>query len=423
MRLSLFLLLLTFVCLPELAWAARSSDYCTVARRCAFITVDAASGTVIEQRDPDKRVFPASLTKLMTAYMLFEALEQGKVRLSDRVRVSAHAASMPALKLGLREGQLVTIEDALKAITIRSANDASVVVAEAISGSESAFANRMTRRARELGLNRTTFRNSSGLPDPNQITTARDMAKLAERVLSDFPKYRRYFTLTEAHIAGRTIEGHNNLLKAGEIDGGKTGYIRDSGFNLVAWTERDGRLLVGAIFGGRTAAARDAKLSSLFDTTTTRANRVSNLRQTAPTVLPRRKPETVGDIIAATDTAGVAEAASILAPSVEASRIAELDLATLAPAATPSFGNSWGIQIGAYRDEVQAQQALQAATRKLPTILGAAYPRTVPTSTTVGQLHRAQIIGLDERQAKIACVQLSRQGVQCLTLGPGGQPS
>lgn len=416
--LSFIVCLLLTAALP--AQAARASDYCNVARRCAFITVDAASGEVLDQRDIDKKVFPASLTKLMTAYMLFEAIEKGEVKLSDRVRVSARAAGMPALKLGLREGQLITLEDALKAITIRSANDASVVVAEAIEGSEEAFARRMTRRARELGMNRTTFRNSSGLPDAAQITSARDMALLAQRVLADHPDYLRYFTLTQARINGRLIEGHNRLLKEGAIDGGKTGYIRDSGYNLVAWTERNGRLIVGAIFGGRTAAARDDKLAALLGTS---AVQVARLSREGISTLPRAKPQSVSDIINSTPlTDNDVNAMGSNTGDAE-ERLREFDVATLPPASAPTFAGSWGIQIGAYRDPVQAQQALQAATRKLPALLGAAYPRTVSTSTSVGELFRAQIVGLAEGEAKSACALLSRQGLQCLTLPPLGQPS
>ena len=151
------------------------SSYCTVSQRCSYFTYDATSGTVLEQLEPDKKIHPASLTKLMTAYLLFEALEKRQLSLTDRIRVSSHASDMPALKLGLRPGDTIQVEDALEAVTVRSANDAAVMIAEAISGSEEAFARRMTLKAHEIGMNRTTFRNASGLPDDAQVTSARDM--------------------------------------------------------------------------------------------------------------------------------------------------------------------------------------------------------------------------------------------------------
>lgn len=410
--------------------AATGGPYCNVERRCAFLVVDAASGTVLTADDPDKQVYPASLTKMMTIYLLIEALESGKVRLSDRVFISSNAAIQPAMKIGFSSGDTATIEDLLEAVTVKSANDAAVAIAETLGGTESAFARRMTQKAHQLGMNRTNFANASGLPDDRQLTTARDMVTLAQHLLNDFPRYRRYFGLTSARVAGRNIEGHNHLLARGEIEGGKTGYIRDSGYNLVAWAERNGRILIGAVFGGRTYATRDAKMLEVLRSASSIANRQqlpnSDTQVAAARTggwtnpVPGRKPgdDGIGNMIDQTEVDTLTSTpplpASPLPPNV-----VEVPASALSYSA-PTFGNSWAIQVGAYRDAGQAQQALDKATRELPAVLGAAYPRTLATATNVGQLHRAQLIGLDERQAKAACAVLSRKGMQCLPMPPTG---
>ena len=414
------------------AQSATSGPYCNVSSRCAYIVMDAASGTVLTANEIDKQVYPASLTKLMTAYMLLEAIERGRFNLNDRVSVSSFAASMPALKIGFRVGQSISIEDLLEALTVKSANDAAVVIAEALAGSETAFARQMTNKAHQLGMNRTTFRNASGLPDEGQLTTARDMATLARHMLSDFPRYRRYFGLTQATVNGRTIQGHNRMLERGEILGGKTGYIRVSGYNLVAWAERDGRTLIGAVFGGRTYATRDAKMLDILRGGSRTAERQqlpdadtpSHTNWTGP--IPNRKPgDTLAAVIDAAEMDNLLTETAIAAPAAPPvtnhlpPNVREVPVNTLRYTA-PTFANSWAIQVGAYRDSGQAQQALDKATREMPTVLGAAYPRTIPTSTNVGQLYRAQIIGLDERQAKAVCIVLSRKGMQCLPMPPTG---
>lgn len=409
---------------------AASGAYCNVQKRCAYLVVDAASGTTLTSSDADKQVYPASLTKMMTVYLLLEALESHKVSLSDRVFISGNAAIQPAMKIGFSSGDTATIEDLLEAVTVKSANDAAVAIAEALGGTESAFARRMTQKAHQLGMNRTNFVNASGLPDDRQLTSARDMVTLAQHLLNDFPRYRRYFSLTSARVAGRNIEGHNHLLARGEIEGGKTGYIRDSGYNLVAWAERNGRILIGAVFGGRTYATRDAKMLEILRSGSSIANRQQLPNSDTQAALPRtgswtnpvpgRKPgdDGIGDMI---DQTEVDTLTSTPAPAAGAlpANVVEVPASSVSYTA-PTFSNSWAIQVGAYRDAGQAQQALDKATRELPAVLGAAYPRTLVTPTNVGQLHRAQLIGLDARQAKIACDVLSRKGMQCLPMPPTG---
>lgn len=410
------------------------SGYCAVAERCATFMIDAESGTALTSSEADKRVYPASLTKLMTAYLLFDAIAQGKISMTDRVTVSAHAASQAPMKMGFRVGQSVTIEDALEAVTVKSANDAAVVLAEAVAGTETNFARRMTQKAHELGMNRSNFRNASGLPDTAQVTTARDMVTLARHLLNDFPRYRRYFGLDQASVAGGIIMGHNRLVQRGEVDGGKTGYINASGYNLVAWDERGGRLVIAAVFGGRTAQARDQKMLQILQATpqyllaaglTTGAPPGLNKPVETARVLPNRKPDSIGNMIASTTNSETTstQIAALTAPELASdSEVRQLPV-TMAALTAPTFTSSWAIQVGAYRDDTQAQQALLAATRAAPGLLGAAFPRTLTADTNLGKLYRAQLIGLDEQQAKNACQILSRRGMQCLPVQPSGEPS
>jgi D-alanyl-D-alanine carboxypeptidase len=231
----------------------------------ASIVVDANTGKVLQETNADSSRHPASLTKVMTLYLLFEELEAGKLKLSSQLPVSAHAAAQAPSKLGLKPGDSIAVEDAIQVIVTKSANDIAVVVAEAIGGTETNFAKMMTRKARILGMEHTTYLNASGLPDDGQKTTARDQALLGRAIQERFPKYYDYFDTQRFTFRGRTIRGHNKLLRVDGVDGIKTGYIRDSGFNLLTSMHRDGRYLVAAVFGGRTARWRDARMRSLID--------------------------------------------------------------------------------------------------------------------------------------------------------------
>ncbi|QUS40393.1 peptidase M15 [Tardiphaga alba] len=231
----------------------------------ATIMIDANSGAVLQSTNPDSLRHPASLTKIMTLYMLFEKLEQGKISLDSEMSVSQHAASQSPTKLGLRPGQTLRVEDAIKGLVTRSANDAAVVIAEAIAGDEDDFAKLMTRKARALGMSRTVYRNASGLPDDAQVTTARDQSVLGRAIQDRFPRYYRYFATTSFVYRGRSIRNHNRLLGSVEgIDGIKTGYTRASGFNLVSSMKRGNRYLVGVVLGGRSGGSRDAAMRTLL---------------------------------------------------------------------------------------------------------------------------------------------------------------
>lgn len=231
----------------------------------ADIVVDANSGTVLHSTNPDAQRHPASLTKIMTLYLLFERLEAGKMKLDTEMEVSERASEQAPTKLGLRPGQTIRVEDAIKGLVTRSANDAAVVIAEAIAGDENDFAKLMTRKARALGMSKTTYVNASGLPDEDQITTARDQSTLGRAIQDRFPKYYRYFATEAFNWRGTSIRNHNKLLGRVEgVDGIKTGYTRSSGFNLVTSMHRGNRFLVGVVMGGRSGGARDAVMRNLL---------------------------------------------------------------------------------------------------------------------------------------------------------------
>ncbi|MBR2119840.1 MAG: serine hydrolase [Pseudomonadota bacterium] len=229
------------------------------------IIVDANSGNTLQATSADSLRHPASLTKIMTLYMLFERLESGKMKLDTPMDVSAHASQQAPTKLGLRPGQTLRVEDAIKGLVTRSANDAAVVIAESIAGDEDDFAKAMTRKARALGMSKTVYKNASGLPDSDQVTTARDQATLGRAIQDRFPKYYRYFATEAFNYKGRSIRNHNKLLGRVEgVDGIKTGYTRASGFNLVTSMKRGNRYVVGVVMGGRSGGSRDAIMRNLL---------------------------------------------------------------------------------------------------------------------------------------------------------------
>src|SRR6266700_2014633 len=230
------------------------------------IVVDANSGRVLHASNADSLRHPAAITKIMTLYLLFEQLEAGKLKLDSRLPVSAHAAAQEPSKLGLEPGQTIATEDAIKAVVTKSANDIAVVIAEVIAGNEEDFAKLMTRKAHALGMTRTVYTNASGLPDDEQVTTARDQALLGRAIQDRFPRYYRYFATSSFHFHGMDIRNHNHLLgRIQGVDGIKTGYTRASGFNLVSSVRRGGRHVVAVVFGGSSSGARDARMRDLIE--------------------------------------------------------------------------------------------------------------------------------------------------------------
>lgn len=246
-------------------WAPAAEAQIGSARYSAIV-VESRSGNVLVAANADETRHPASLTKMMTLYMVFEALEEGRLSLHERITFSEEAASRPPSKLGIPPGSGITVEQAILALVTRSANDVAAAVGERLGGTESRFGQMMTMKARSLGMSRTTFRNASGLPDPDQVTTARDMATLGRRLLQDHPDRYHYFGVANARLVGQNIRNHNRMLETYEgVDGIKTGYIRDSGFNIVTSASRGGQRLVGAVFGGSSWVERDAHMASLLD--------------------------------------------------------------------------------------------------------------------------------------------------------------
>jgi D-alanyl-D-alanine carboxypeptidase len=298
--------------------------------RYADIVVDANTGDVLHSTHADAQRHPASLTKIMTLYLLFERLETGRVRLDSQMEVSAHAASQAPTKLGVRPGQTLMVEDAIKALVTKSANDAAVVIAEYLGGSEQEFARLMTRKARALRMSRTVYRNASGLPDSAQVTTARDQALLGLAIQDRFPRYYRYFATQSFAYRGVRMANHNRLLgKVEGVDGIKTGYTRMSGFNLVSSVKRGERRIVAVVLGGTSAGARDARMRGLIEQKVS----LASLRRTAPRIVevadaaapqpqtpPQPRAEKPIRVTVATVTAPVKAAAPVQkadAPAVE----------------------------------------------------------------------------------------------------------
>jgi D-alanyl-D-alanine carboxypeptidase len=257
------------------------------------LVIDGNSGEVLQASNADAMRHPASLTKIMTLYLLFEELDAGRIRLDTPLKISAHAAEQAPSKLGLKPGQTIAVEDAIKAVVTKSANDVAVAIAENLAGSEDEFARVMTQKAHALGMAHTTYVNASGLPDDDQLTTARDLALLGRAIADRFPRYYRYFATPAFVYHGAAMRNHNHLLGAvAGVDGIKTGYTRDSGFNLVTSVHRDGRYLVAVVLGGHSAFARDARMRELINSHI----RQAALRNTAPRVAERsdetdRQPE------------------------------------------------------------------------------------------------------------------------------------
>ena len=228
--------------------------------------MDVTTGDVIHACRADETVFPASLTKLMTLYLTFEALEEGLLTLDQELTVSAAAERQPRVKLGLKKGASITVEQAIYALVTHSANDVATVIAEAMAGTEDNFAIVMTRKAQDLGMADTLFRNASGLPNREQVTSTRDMAKLAKAIWQTFPDRYAYFATKTFTFDGEEFKSHNGLLESYPgADGIKTGYTRASGFNLVSSAARDGQRLIAVVIGGNTAKSRDRYMEQILD--------------------------------------------------------------------------------------------------------------------------------------------------------------
>jgi len=430
----------------------------------ASIVIDGHSGQVLHAANADTRNYPASLTKMMTLFMAFEALDEGRLRKNQKLKVSSRAAGQAPSKLGLRNGQTITVEQAIRALVIRSANDVAVVVAEGLGGTEAKFAAMMTARAKRLGMTRTTFANASGLPNRKQLSTARDMGRLAQALYFTFPHYYHYFALPSFSYGGRTYRTHNNLIKSYRgSDGLKTGYTRASGYNLVTTVERNGRRIIGVVFGGKTARSRDAHMVSLLDKAWPKV-------RTAKVITPQMKPPSVvviggtmpnerqvaAAIAAPVPPAPIPSAPIKAAPIKAATKVAAagppppaipklrpagllptqvaprpkpgtlgaITVAAAAPAPKPEIAQptrqrvngQWAIQVGAYYDRDSAAQAVDKATSKIPSLGVDAEEAIVLLKGRKRPIYRARLVGFSESEARAACRALKKKRVACLAV-------
>lgn len=391
----------------------------------AAIIVDADSGAILYESNAKTRTYPASLTKMMTLYLLFEAVEAKQFKLDDLLAVSAHAAKQPATDLGLTKGQQITVEKAILALVVHSANDVAVVIAEALGGTENKFAAMMTKKAHELGMKSTTFRNASGLPNPEQVTTARDMAILARALIARFPGFYAYFSAHSFTHRGRVYTSHNRvLLSYPGADGLKTGYIRASGFNLATSATRDGHRLVAVVLGGKSARSRDLKMIDLLDqgfalATKKSATQVAGAMLPAAPTQPRAK------------AAGAAAMATALIPpakpeaemvQVETIQTETIQVASLEPLSTPADDTSkastgkraWGIQVGAFNSYEPALRAANRASKRVASLVKTAQVVVDETAKGKTTLYRARLIGLSKKNAQAACKKLKAKAIDCL---------
>lgn len=440
------------------AWAATS--------KYAAIVVDVNSGKTMFSASADAPRYPASLTKMMTIYLLFEGLKTGKFSKHTPMPVSQHAASQAPSKLGLKPGQQITVENAILALVTKSANDAAATSGEFMGGSEERFARIMTAKARRLGMSRTTFRNASGLPDPRQMTTARDMATLGIALRAHFPEYYAYFS-TRSFTYGRSRMGnHNKLLgRVDGVDGIKTGYTRASGFNLVTSVRSGNRQLVAVVMGGASGRARDQHMAGLVKKYTPKASSVSTTTlmarllgkkapplpapvvedavaevevAAAPEIIetPAKVPTPVAKRVEATEELAYAaplpakrpEAAiaSVTEPTAEDEDTAEEATAKAEPVApvdpitTASKDNSpsgWVIQIAAADSEAGAHKLLSNAKAKGGKALSKAEPFTQAVEKGSATLYRARFSGFENKQvAWNACAALKKQKISCYAL-------
>ncbi|SER66843.1 D-alanyl-D-alanine carboxypeptidase [Tranquillimonas rosea] len=262
----------------------------------AAMVIDARSGEVLHSNNADTRLHPASLTKMMTLYIAFEAVENGEVSLDEKVRISKNAAAEPPSKLGLREGQSIAFRYLIRAASVKSANDAATAIGETLEGSEAAFARRMTRTAKALGMTRTTFKNAHGLTEEGHLSTARDMTLLGRRLFFDYPQYYNLFSRRTTHAGIREVANTNRRLLGAYkgADGIKTGYTRAAGFNLVASADRGGERIIATVFGGRSSASRNAKVAELLDLGFSRAPTRVAINRPAPVPYPAAGAAGVG---------------------------------------------------------------------------------------------------------------------------------
>lgn len=468
-RLGLLVFALIWI-LAIVPLSARAAPY-------AAMVIDARSGEVLHSRNADQRLHPASLTKMMTLYIAFEAVEHGEIDLDTMVRISKKAAAEPPSKLGLVAGQRIKLRHLIRAAAIKSANDAATAIGEAISGSEAAFARRMTRTAKALGMTRTTFKNAHGLTESGHLSTARDMTTLGRHLFYDYPEYYNLFSRQQADAGIRTVSSHNRLLSSYRgADGIKTGYTRAAGFNLVASAQRGDERIIATVFGGRSSATRNAKVAELLDLGFQRApSRVAVRKPQRPayagntpgsdaagktirlatavskSLRPRLRPgdtatppvllalkDDINSALAEVQTAAKAtevtpEDTPAVTPKMRpedvvlasAGNDAAVENALIHDSArnepevvtrvSTSGGRHWGINIGRFPSRYAAErQLLKIALTEMSTLDGSL--RKVVNRKNG---YDANFLGLSRDSADLACRRLQARQVTCFMIGPG----
>lgn len=425
----------------------------------ASIVVDAKTGEVLYEQAPDAQRYPASITKIMTMYLAFEQLSDGRLNLNQSIIVSPHAAAQAPSKLGIRQGGTISVGDAMSAIAVKSANDMAVALAEKMGGSENHFAEMMTAKARQLGMNNTQFVNASGLPDNRQLTTARDISILSRAVLRDYPQFYTYFGKREFTWNGYTTRNHNHLLgQMPGVDGIKTGFTNASGFNLAASAVRDNRRLIAVVLGGSSTASRDSHVEDLLDAGFNVMHKreqgqmttiAQNLREPAPVGVVDRPPTEQGD----GDQDGVHIVVDGKAPKAALARVSAQDTdqmtcrrvlnkkkhkrvtkcvklvsndvsvvkgkkgkaqkTLVAKSEAPATGE-WQVQLGAYKNSTLARQQLTKLNSKFAEQLAASQGHVEHASGN----YRVRFAGLSASDAREACASIKAQGQDCMTVRP-----
>jgi D-alanyl-D-alanine carboxypeptidase len=387
--------------------AARESRY-------AAIVVDAKSGEVLYDKHADAPRYPASITKVMTLYLTYEALAAGKLHLDDRVVFSPHASAQAPTKLGVRPGESVSVAEAIQGMTTLSANDAAVAMAEKLAGSESRFAALMTLRAQELGMQNTHFANANGLPDSRNLSTARDIAILSRAAMRDYPQYYHYFSQTSFTFRGRYIPNHNHLLTGVPgVDGLKTGFTNASGFNIAISGVRDGRRLIVVVLGGPTRVSRDQNAEDLlltgFDVMKRRGmgerlTIAQNLHEPVPTGPVIRPPSEQGD--------GDQDSLKIELTSAPPPR----GKIRVEPARGKRAVRAevWAVQVGEFRSHADAKEQIALVKKKFAQHLDGAEG----AAEKQGRRYKAVFTGLSETEAKGACHALKARRLACMVVRP-----
>ncbi|MGH1403945.1 MAG: serine hydrolase [Alphaproteobacteria bacterium] len=431
--------------------------------------MDVDSGAILYRYNANKRLHPASLTKMMTLLLLFDALDYGAIHLNDKIYISKHAASMIPSKIGLEPGSHIRVKDAISALSVKSANDIAVAVAEKLGGSEGKFALMMTKKARELGMTRTRFMNASGLHDSRQVSTARDVAKLSRALVTRYKRHYHHFSKSSFTYQGKTYKSHNRLMQSyAGMDGLKTGYIQASGFNLASSVTRNNRRVIGVVFGGRSGKLRNEHMEKLLDNAFAKLHSTTSIAQHSIPI-PGRKPNTQvqmaslssqrtlprittgktatktsrWDVLYAThqnsmfnrmigqgdyditvrnriETGLIAISAHLneKIPSyiLHNKKSGYATPVTTTPKEKPrTRTGSWGVQIGAFTTRDNTDKAITQSLQKLPSYLNHGRSTIAPIQTKQGWIYRGRLQGYSKEAAHDACAILN----DCIPLSPG----